>query len=133
MVEIGGLRVGSYLKYSKSTVLKEEFHNRACKLSDNDLIFILQHSDNIIYEELPLSKKVLIGCGFAADNYGIFYIKLNSGNHLWIKKFMGTWQICVGQELDNLRQIACIKYLHQLQNIFYSLTQKELVIDLSLK
>lgn len=44
-----------------------------------------------------------------------------------MKKY-GTY---MGQEFDNLTHLSFIKYLHELQNLFYALTKKELEIQLT--
>jgi hypothetical protein len=90
-------------------------------------------------EPIPLTTELLVSCGFNKDNYGLFEkVKDNAPYtsgciiELWAKRTNDRWQFAVGT-IDNLFLIAEYNYLHQLQNLFYSLTGTELEINLSEK
>lgn len=87
-------------------------------------------------ESIPLTPEILAKYGFYKDNYGLFEkVKENAPYisgckiELWTKEYEGKWQFAVG-ELDNLHDIAECTSLHQLQNLYFALTQTELQIKL---
>jgi hypothetical protein len=80
------------------------------------------------YEGIPLSPEILEKCGFEWD---IFYQGLCNGRYVVNILHDGTISFAYAKRRhDEMQFIPYIKYLHQLQNIYYSLTQTELKIQL---
>jgi hypothetical protein len=79
-------------------------------------------------------------CGFHADNYGVFEKIKNNAPYVsgceievWIKqcehKAEKVWDYSIGKSFGNTTHISFIKYLHQLQNLYFALTGEELQIN----
>jgi hypothetical protein len=116
------------LEYDHDFILTEEWMG---KLFSNDSLFGLQDLSPI-----PLTPKILENCGFNKDNYGIFCFVKDGGKYisgceilLWVKFNGATLQVCTGDELDNLFELCHILYLHELQNLYFALTSKELNVQ----
>lgn len=86
--------------------------------------------DEIIKEPIPLTEEILLKCGFEYENY----IKDIRG--LLVKD---NFEIGLDGEDFRLNQMSVrfrnsiiikVKYLHQLQNIYFALTDKELNFNL---
>lgn len=86
-------------------------------------------------EPIVITENILTDSfGFSLSDSYVFYLKYNEEGFLWIKqrKIKGRWMwICFcGNVIFNLINIANIKYVHQLQNLIFCLTGKELSIEL---
>lgn len=72
---------------------------------------------------IPLTEEILLKCGF---------VKLGNEFHFWeasvfnIENINGIWHICY---IDVVLSTH-VKYLHQLQNFYHSIMDKELQIKL---
>lgn len=71
---------------------------------------------------IPLSGEVLEACGFESDSDGKWYVFPNTG----IGVFYDLQQVCIGQFL--LEELVLSSF-HQLQNLIFSLTGKELIYN----
>jgi len=82
-------------------------------------IFMYIQSCNTRYEPVPLSKKILDSANIEIEDFtsnkGFLYVQATSYSFgsFYEVYWKGT-------------QIATVRYLHQLQNIFYDLTGKEI-------
>lgn len=106
-----------------------------CVLDGTD-IAILDNSKRKNYSEdhygFPLSPDVLIACGFK-NIQGDFYIKDNdlmvALDSVWW--WTNSWEADGEFGFNTLAHYREIEYLHQLQNLYHSLTQQELSIDIN--
>lgn len=76
------------------------------------------------YECIPLTPEWLIRGGFVLHNPGNYYARTwgeNGVSILVFRKEYNLWCYQLGKGLDKP-----IEYIHQLQNLFHSLTGKEL-------
>lgn len=84
------------------------------------------HVSSIDLEPIPLTSEILENCGF--KNYRYWW-NISSQNTFaleeWNDDGLGVY-LCVG----GLKTGQYIKYLHKLQNLFYSLTGEELKIKI---
>lgn len=75
---------------------------------------------------IPLTEEILLKCGFEKPAYSfngdIFHLTE------W-DKYPLNW--CVAMNKNGAVLVEKLKYLHQLQNLYFALTGKELDIDLS--
>jgi hypothetical protein len=98
------------------------------------------------FEPIPLTEELLLKCGFVKDNIGGYWIELpslkqqfktltiawcnDSPDHKWYAFFRD------GKRDDdrNNDAVVCLmrnmNYLHQLQNLYFTLTGQELNIEL---
>jgi cadmium resistance protein CadD (predicted permease) len=90
-------------------------------------------------EPIILTPEILEKCGFVKDRFGEYSLDINpfdlgvkvlffSQDYLYIKEGMSDNKF----ELVTIwnKDLSGDQYLHQLQNLFYSLCQKELTIQL---
>lgn len=73
-------------------------------------------------EPIPITHELLLQCGFENDNFLGDYIMPNSG---FIAHFDKELRFYIANDL----QLDHVKELHQLQNIFKLLTDKELNVN----
>lgn len=73
---------------------------------------------------IPLTPELLIKCGLEEAN---FKNQLRFCGEFLIDNTDGSFDLIIG---DNEISLATVKYLHQLQNLFFSLTNTELKIEL---
>lgn len=93
---------------------------------------------NMTVSGIPLTPEILEKCGFEWDKSNSDQFKdawcegHNSRFDLWVKDNVFYMKSRYQEESINPRQHAMphIKYLHQLQNLYYSLTGEELQISL---
>jgi hypothetical protein len=116
------LRIGNLVAYGvhpvpiksihTESVLKKEVHVYV-ELNEN-----LNHYciDVLEVKPIPLTEQWLLKLGFERDNQGNW--KLKSGYH-WIEIY--SYHVYI-----NGQQVVLIDYVHQLQNIWFALTGKEL-------
>jgi hypothetical protein len=69
---------------------------------------------------IPITKELLTKSGFK-QGYDIFHI-----NQFHVKPLAGAWQVTSLHK----NAIATITYVHQLQNVFASIVEKQLIIKL---
>ena len=76
------------------------------------------------YEFVPLTEELLLKCGFVKERY--YYVKLITPYKPFTlyKNNDKTWT------LADCNVDSALKYLHQLQNLYFAFTQKELEISL---
>lgn len=77
-------------------------------------------------EPIPLTPKILKKCGFVKHGERHMAIKHVIGFHIADMQC----QIFDGECFSSLTYIESVKYLHQLQNLYFALTNKELNITL---
>ena len=127
MIDIHGLQVGNWLEH------KFSFKNYQIEGIHDNLIYIKEVTPGWVhmsaYSPIPLTPEILIACGFKKRTYNDEYL-FEEHSQMWFKYYshLGAWQLEVdtsyegGYETD----IATIKSLHQLQNLYYCLTGEEL-------
>ena len=85
-------------------------------------------------QPMPLTEGWLLTLGFTIEvgKHGVYYMhSIFKGFRVWKSDITSCWVIGRKQFDNNLTYwIADLKYVHQLQNIFYSLTGEELEVKL---
>lgn len=104
-MEANELRVGNYLFDGVGGIIKVEVDD----LYDNVRKY---------YEPIPIIEEVLLECGFEYDD--AFYYK----DGIFLEYDDNSLR------LDCMSDSVSIKYLHQLQNLYFALTNEELEINL---
>lgn len=72
---------------------------------------------------IPLTKELVLKCGFEEEFGGIIYYNRNRGIEF---NFSSGWCMASIGEYE----ITSVKYLHQLQNLYFALTGEDLEINL---
>lgn len=107
MIKVQEVRVGNHLKID-GVIVK----------IDERTIFDFNH-DRRVKEPIPLTEEILLKCGFEKiDNE--FVISIYQSKFVYSETMM-LWR---GEYLNQC------KYLHQLQNLYFVLTNEELEIKL---
>lgn len=73
---------------------------------------------------IPLTPEILEGCGF--EKFGDWFIKKSYPIHVNVSLLHKKTTIGQNEEYE----VEGIKYLHQLQNLYFALTGEELQINL---
>lgn len=117
------LRIGNYLNYLIEDNLDErkkwlEPH----KIDATDICIIEKIKDHN-FEPIPLTEEILLKCGFFKKlGYGYNNVRMTGGLYL---------STCLSYFVYQYYDIRIeIKFLHELQNIFYILEKTELEINL---
>lgn len=127
MIQANDLRVGNivlyiYSGFSESSIIRiNDIGNIAVWGSDSDGKYLI-NLKNII--PIQLTKEILLKCGF----------ELNLEKTLFIIKSCGLMLMDVKglYYMANSLVKTDIKYLHQLQNLYYALTGVELQVNISI-
>lgn len=138
MIQANELRIGNWVEiYDAPNIYKIE--NGFCQV-EAMTIHYMQYKDDIKLCGIPITEDILLKCGFEYrnENRGLGAI-LDFKN-----KEFDNWKydmsVAFQHETDNKEIVYLhflqhkttnsIKYLHQLQNLYFALTQKELTIKL---
>ena len=111
------LRIGNYVNYIFKTLSIDAPEYKIKNGADIQL-----HQSNNLYKPIPLTEQWLKDFGFREDGYRWhkshpFYIE-------WFRDWTpdGWWLM-----KDTETPICLIKYVHQLQNLYFALTGEELI------
>jgi len=133
MIQAQDLRIGN-IAYSELTQRNVKINVRLLALMQSEQ----RVKGKTTYRGIPLTEEILLNCGskytgFKKDNYQFEKIKIyDLGNQVTLyyyvdyKNFSIFYKNQVVDCYDGLLDIE----LHQLQNLYFSLTQKELEIKL---
>jgi len=85
-------------------------------------------SDYKYFEPIPLTEECLSGFGFGKTTTNYFELKLDNGFFLgayilW-QNDSGEYEVIFTDESNN--ELIVVKYVHQLQNLYFALTNQEL-------
>jgi len=115
-MELTDLRIGNkYIGYSENI---EEVNLDFFNLLSNDV-----EIDEIIKSYIPLTEEILLKCGFRMDG-DVF----DDDTRFTVWRNAKTFDGFIADWADKV--ICEVKYLHQLQNLYFALTQTELTINL---
>lgn len=111
-------RVGNYIK---DTFDIKNIKIRKLDLEDFSVMLNFQNSNNHpnTYNPIPLTEGILLKCGFIKRTPSGFYFDLERIS-INVPDF----------EYKNIRIDAKVRYLHQLQNLYWCLVGEELEINL---
>lgn len=131
------LRIGNYAKYADCNVWMKRLIGKPKRMNLDDISEL--HYNHELYEPIELTEDILLKCAFVKavneERWATFDMKINtetnsSFNHIRI--YLGHEGADVRLTLDYIYypHLKTIKHLHQLQNLFYSITQSELQVNL---
>jgi len=156
MIKSNELRIGNWVNFSYT--YKKEVITRPCSVAilDRDFLLVNDKGDylSLYYETdsiqpIPLSGELLVKCGFKyGTTEGITSFEYDDNDpegttHYWDKPIIATelvdshnisivkWgeQEYFTFQLERGFYRQKIKYLHQLQNLYFALTSEELIIN----
>ena len=120
------LKIGNWLNYSTEEGILPT------KIDWQDLAHLSEKPKdfNKYYSGIEITPEILVKCGFVKDEdedkYILTFIKGVEYIYKMENKCFYEYRFAFGEDF-NLREI---EYLHELQNLFYCLTGKELKIEL---
>lgn len=132
LMEAKNFRIGNYIEY----LIKDELDDRkewweVSTIDAYDLKW-LSDNDDADFREIELTEEWLLKFGFNNDyKDGYIGIDICNSDFVLTKPFkMGEWQdcFCFQFETGNVHKFREIKYVHQLQNLYFALTGEELTI-----
>jgi hypothetical protein len=129
MIKANELRIGNYVQ-------DEHFRVGIVKsVSDRSVRVKMEHStlkrdsnvdfDGLDIEPITLTPEILEKCGFEKINKGLFKPVFGNYSHIFKTDFYPLSLEIEGNRIP----LKNIKYLHQLQNLYYTLTGEELNIE----
>ena len=104
------LRIGNLVYNS----IEKEY----CEITADDILHLSEGMDCFVFEPIPLTDEWLIEFGFEKDKDGVLKI---SNCMYWLD----TGFIQIANGYTPLMNAKC-QYVHQLQNLYFALKQKEL-------
>lgn len=93
------------------------YRGQITTLTKNEMVHFYRFSE--FYEPIPLTEEILLKCGyFKLDNGQIHYVR--KGHEIWLCDDMFSCN----------KNGVILKSLHQLQNLYFALTNEELTVNL---
>jgi hypothetical protein len=87
-------------------------------------------TDWMLIDPIPLTPEILEKAGFEKDGDYFFFQPMLENIHYRLIEFPeGNWIVSKGF-INYNHELRVIKYLHQLQNLYFALTGEELEINL---
>ncbi|HMT68757.1 MAG TPA: hypothetical protein PKD16_01275 [Saprospiraceae bacterium] len=136
MIPLNELRIGSIIKYLRADLIVK------IKIVDNKLLSILTNQENQIdrscHYPIGLTKEWFKKLGFIEyeNEYDTTYeIEIEDGYKLESVKSLHSYTSFLLREVNNVTGDQLfflphnIEYVHQLQNLYFSLTGKELILS----
>lgn len=124
---------------SKLYYLSSEGDELICNIDRQDIEWIERDTKgfNLVHRPIPLTEEILLKCGFEkTDDYGdiIYYELKNRGRRSYYICFdhddisfgLSLYGACTSLIYDSEN----LQYLHHLQNLFYSISGKEIDVNL---
>lgn len=116
------LRIGNYIEKSLKSGNGRKLYNR---LTITDFNHIYENDGSFNYEPIPLTEEIFLKCGFKKDTKGVLVLNKNIYSLiLW------GGEVSIYLKIDESVLSIEIHYLHQLQNLYFALTGKELEVNL---
>lgn len=126
-IESKELMIGNFVNLTK-----DNFKTVKPYMMEGVDIYKVDESDCYDIQPIPLTEDWLLKFGFNKDyKKGYIGIDVNNSDFVLTEPFIiGEWQnYCVFEfKTGLLSRFTEVKYVHQLQNIFFALTGKELEI-----
>jgi hypothetical protein len=139
MIQVNELRIGNWVE-TYSVMLAGSWYDKEGKQHGQDVLTeptirqkqidildlkIISESPLATYRPIPLTPEILIACGFHKHNNAWVTADFDEKNYM--KDYFTVWNMHEGEYKLNTTQFAIeITSLHQLQNLYFSLTQTEL-------
>lgn len=129
-MEAEEFRVGNYLYYRDESHLLQVSNIGSNGFETVDENGLLYGSDDILdYNPIPLTEQLLLDFGFENTQIGLFQIKVLSRGSINIHTNRRDIKFVeLGTTGHYLFGVVDVKFVHHLQNLYFSLTGKELRI-----
>jgi hypothetical protein len=116
MIELKDVRVGNWLMLDNERVWSKKYNKTNQQVTIDTLIEI--SSNENYYSPIKLTEEILLKCGYSESD-------LENGKILVVGE---SFDNVIGYTISSLSSSIVVKTVHQLQNLVYALTNKELEI-----
>ena len=117
------LRIGNMVQYTNDERVFVNLIGKTLEITAADILSI--YNDNIQVEPILLAEEWLIKFGFKRvqeDKYGCHY----ENQECWVYLSHGGFDVEVITDDERFNLLRTYKYVHQLQNLYFAITGKEL-------
>ena len=117
------LRIGNLVQYANDERVFVNLIGKTLEITAADILSI--YNDNIQVEPILLTEEWLIKFGFKRvqeDKYGCHY----ENQECWVYLSHGGFDVEVITDDERFNLLRTYKYVHQLQNLYFAITGKEL-------
>lgn len=131
MINYKELRIGNWIRQSKRNngidCIEEDLqvkniNSKGLNIASNECPIYYEWQ---WFESIPLTGEILEKCGFEKVKNGLGLRCVNQGNESTINSLFNGYPITL-EVYGSRTPLWNIKYLHQLQNLYFALTGKEL-------
>jgi hypothetical protein len=135
-MEVKELRINNWykagLQITGSLECKLDINDvRMFKMTKRHLMHIINFDLEPFIKSIPLTKEILLKCGFEYNNYqDSLSLKVMSRGVINAYSVSDNPRIELGTESGYIFGDSDIKHLHQLQNLYHALTNEELNVEL---
>lgn len=112
------LRIGNCALHPDGFIIKCYLHEITCQCKFENNI-----GDYLPFKPIPLTEEILLKCGFRKSKSGMYLFDKFSFD-------LSDFEFGVESDYYYLTISENLKYLHQLQNLYFALTGQELEINL---
>lgn len=119
MIPLNEIRIGIYYSIGFITDKKGKQHHILEKVKN---LLDITHA-HLSGQGIPLTPEILDKCGFEKDKDGVYNINGYAINK--VMYWLDTGHLQIALAYTPILNAPC-KYLHQLQNLYFALTGKEL-------
>lgn len=115
-MEVKDLRIGNYIREERSPYFTKV---------DFDTLQSIHYRRNMMYREIPLTDELVIRLGFKLNKNGNYVL----GNYILAEVLEGGWFFVYDDFHYETTNSKVIKYVSELQNLFYFLSDQELILE----
>lgn len=138
MIDKNEIRLGVWIKYADNPEFTPEYRNKPVQVDEDIMVKLFsKEKEYKFYNPIPLSEEVLVKCGFMEDDDTSFwnnndktFYTLNKEWHTFpiARDINGKFYKYYPADDDYYSTIGNeLLYLHELMNLYHSLTKEELV------
>ncbi len=130
------LRIGNLIRYTNDEDLNTSLRGTPLVVDIDTLTYIEIGDRPDFYEPIPVTIKILIKCGFVKRRDREYLYSIDLHKHISIVDGKDRFLAMLLQDAEfsggELSVFCCneIKYLHQLQNLIFSISGEELEVKL---
>lgn len=131
MMQANELRIGNLIRHNQNAFLHDHLKGKP-RIVDLAILTNMVKDKGYFYEPIPLTVEILEACGFKVDINLKSQLYISYGGEFGLDTFL-LWdgELFLSHEGYYVQvSLAHIKYLHQLQNLYYSLVGEDLKIDI---